>query len=68
MFAPKPPLNVLVTETRWDSFGEVTPRNIFLNQMLTEMGGVNHSVSPGLYHFNVRRLFFWNIVSLKPVK
>ena len=44
MFAPKPPLNVLVTETRWDSFGEVTPRNIFLNQMLTEMGRPDRSL------------------------
>lgn len=47
------PVTVVVTDTRWDAIGEPTQRNMWLTNMLSAMGGVNESVSPGTYHFNV---------------
>lgn len=51
---PEPPLTVIVTEGRWDAIDSLTSRNIMLTRILTEMGGVNESVPPGTYHFNVK--------------
>lgn len=68
MFEPKPPLTVVVTEDRWDAIDVLTFRNFMLTQHLKAQGGINESVSPGLYHYNVRRFLFWNLVTLYPVK
>jgi len=62
------PVVVLVTEGRYDIVDSPTPRNIALAAMLMSMGGVNESVKPGTYYFNVvedKETGQW-IVSLNP--
>lgn len=51
---PDQPVTVLVTEGRWDVVDSPTPRNIMLTRVLTAMGGINESVAPGTYYFNVK--------------
>lgn len=63
---PDQPLTVLVTEGRWDVVDSPTPRNIMLTRVLTEMGGVNESVPPGTYYFNVKEVNGQKIASLYP--
>lgn len=47
------PVTVIVTEDRYDIIDEPTLRNQYLARVLMEMGGVNESVPPGTYKFNV---------------
>lgn len=60
------PVTVLVTKERWDAIGTPTPRNIYLTNMLTAIGGVNESVQPGTYHFNVLDVEGQTVASLVP--
>ena len=61
------PVLVVVTEDRWYCFGAVTPRSAYLYKYLNDMGGINETVPPGLYDFNVRRRSLLTIaVSLEP--
>lgn len=50
------PIQVTVTPTKWNAYALTsipTPRDIELIKILNEMGGINESVVPGVYHFNV---------------
>lgn len=49
-------LEIVVKEGRWYAFGTLTPRNAELYRILSEMGGVNESVSDGVYEFNIEIL------------
>lgn len=64
----QPPLTVIVTSERWDAVDAPTPRNIWLTQVLQQMGGVNESVAPGTYHFNVKRKGLKMVASLDPAQ
>lgn len=61
-----PPLTVLVTESRWDAVDEPTERNIWLTKMLKELGGINYTVPPGTYNFNIERVENQMIATLEP--
>lgn len=66
---PKTPLLVEVTGTEWYSYGDPTSfHQMWLHSFLTQMGGINESVSPGSYHFNVTRRLFKFYVTLVPVE
>ena len=48
------PIKIVVTDTRYDTYGD--PYNwwhVFLEKMLSQAGGINESVEPGEYEFNV---------------
>ena len=63
----KQPLLVEVTETDWFAYGDPSsPRSAFLYKMLTLAGGINESVQPGRYHFDVERRFFKYYSTLEP--
>jgi len=50
------PIVVIVTDTSWTAYGTnepSTPRDKWLYTELSAMGGVNHSVPAGTYHFNI---------------
>lgn len=47
------PIIIIVKEDRYDAYGPETPRSRQLMATLQRMGGINESVAPGLYHFNV---------------
>lgn len=47
------PIVVEVQADRWDAYGPITSRSTYLYQVLSELGGINESVPPGQYHFNV---------------
>ena len=64
----QPPLTVLVTEGRWDAVDAPTTRNIWLVQVLKAQGGINETVPPGTYHYNVKRKGLKLIASLYPAK
>jgi len=51
------PLYVEVTEGRYDMYGTPTRRNKQLAAILKRIGGVNESVPPGTYIFDVK--FDW---------
>lgn len=64
---PKPlPVTIVVSKDRWDAFDAPTPRNKALVEHLKQQGGINESVPPGLYHYNVYRKGFRHYASLEP--
>lgn len=63
---PEPPVTILVTEGRWDAVDSPTPRNVMLVETLTLMGGINESVSPGTYLFNVKKIDGQFVATLDP--
>lgn len=60
------PLYVHVMPDRWDSYGTPTYRSQFLFQFLKLIGGINESVLPGWYDFNVKLSGFKIIATLEP--
>lgn len=64
----KSPILVYVTSDRWDAAGDPTnPRHKFLYNYLAKMGGVNESVPPGWYDFNITRKGLTQVlVTLEP--
>lgn len=50
---PMSRLYVEVTETDYLMRGKLTLRNLMLARLLQRIGGVNHSVPPGMYTFSV---------------
>jgi len=54
---PYRPLVVIVADGRWDAYAQdliKSPSDIWLFQVLTEIGGINETVAPGRYHFNAK--------------
>lgn len=50
------PLTIIVTEDRWEAYGDPTYSwHKYLYDYLVENGGINESVSPGEYTFNIVR-------------
>lgn len=52
------PILVVVSHHRYDMYSlsaKPTKRDAYLKGVLRKMGGVNESVSPGRYYFNVKR-------------
>lgn len=47
-------LYVRVDENRWDAMGNKTLRNKYLTNLLTSLGGVDESVTPGWYIFKAK--------------
>lgn len=46
-------LVVVVGNDRWNAFGDHSnPHVVWLYSLLVEIGGVNESVTPGVYHFD----------------
>jgi hypothetical protein len=60
------PIYVHVTTDRWDSYGPKTFRSQFLHKLLELTGGINASVQPGWYDFNVIRRGLRLLMSLTP--
>ena len=60
------PIEVVVTEDRYECYGPPTNRSIMLTAVLKKMGGVSDTVPPGTYQFNVRRNGFKIVASLDP--
>ena len=60
------PVTVHVTSERYDIIDVPTPRNMYLANMLMAMGGINESVSPGTYHFNVLEVNGQPVATLTP--
>ena len=62
------PIVVVVTESDWYALGDPTSyRAHRLFQTLKLSGGVNESVPPGTYHFNVIRRGFKFVASLESI-
>lgn len=61
-------LFVEVTKDRWDAYGAPTRRNKMLYKLLHAKGGVNESVTPGTYVFDVKRTGVKLFMSLLPFK
>lgn len=55
-FRDGPPLTVIVSDDRYDAYGEIPPtsRDAWLYGLLQNQGGINHTVEPGVYHFNAK--------------
>lgn len=70
MSKPKRPLLVVVTETEYQIpailGGRPTLREIFLATLIKSLGGVNESVTPGTYEFDVKRKGLSCVFSLEP--
>jgi hypothetical protein len=50
-------LLVEVHDGRYDCYGDpANPKQLFLMQQLTEIGGINESVPDGYYHFYAENL------------
>lgn len=49
-------LVIVVGNGRWDAFGDPSPANQFLLELLQQMGGVSESVADGTYHFSAEVL------------
>lgn len=65
----QPVLVVVYPNRTYEAFAFHNPpssRDKRLFAMLEKMGGVNESVEPGYYHFNMRRLGFHYEVTLVP--
>ena len=60
------PIVVEVKNGRWDAYGDPTVRTRYLIMMLESIGGVNESVPPGQYLFNVLDVDGQPVVSLTP--
>lgn len=60
------PVTVHVTSERYDIIDVPTPRNQYLAQMLMAIGGINESVEPGTYHFNVLDVEGQAVATLTP--
>ena len=61
------PLLVEVTNSEWHSFGDPNSfHHKFLHTYLTRKGGVNASVQPGYYNFDIKRVGFELEISLLP--
>ena len=60
------PLLVEVHDGRWDMYGNFSRRHDKLAKILTAMGGVNETVPPGYYHFNVTGFWPFLTASLLP--
>jgi hypothetical protein len=69
--SPEGPILVVITEDSWKGFSlhtEYDARDLELVAFLTEMGGVDKSVTPGKYYFNsVNMGPDTNAISLEPV-
>jgi hypothetical protein len=61
------PIEVVVSETEYNCYGPTTKRSIRLTAILQNLGGINETVKPGAYHFNVKRRNFKLIASLYPI-
>lgn len=70
MTKPKRPLLVVVTETEYQIpavlGGRPNLRELFLALMIKNLGGVNESVTPGTYDFDVQRKGLSYVISLEP--
>ena len=49
----RPVLTIVVTNDRWNAFGDDTPANRNLIEILKAQGGISDSVPPGTYHFTI---------------
>jgi hypothetical protein len=58
----KAPLLVVVTESRYEMFGEPNPRTLWLSKLLKAQGGISDVVEPGTYEFNARRKGLFKII------
>lgn len=63
-----PPLLVVVNDMGWWAYGPDTVRNRWLTAVITNEGGVNESVPPGNYHFNIVRKGFKLISTFEPAE
>lgn len=67
------PIQITVTKTNWTAHALSsisTPRDLELIKLLDSMGGINESVEPGIYHFNVMMVegLGQHVASLQPAK
>lgn len=60
------PVTVIVTRTQYHIIDKVTPRAVYLAQVLKTQGGINFTVQPGTYKFNEIAGPFGMILSLDP--
>jgi len=60
------PIFVQVLPDRWNSYGPPTLRSKFLHKCLEKIGGINETVQPGWYDFNVVRRGLKFVASLAP--
>ena len=60
------PIVVEVKDGRWNAYGDPTARSHYLFTMLESIGGVNESVPPGQYLFNVLDVDGQSVLSLTP--
>ncbi len=73
MFAKfqRQPIVVVVENGRYDAYSMhsvPTKRDLWLMATLAGMGGVNESVEPGTYHFNIKWVSFSdNEITLYPI-
>lgn len=65
MFKKTQPLLVVVTETRYDMYG-TSIRQKALAKLLKSVGGINHTVAPGSYDYNVHRKGLTMYMTLDP--
>lgn len=68
IYATKDPIIVVVDGGRWEANGPDTIRSQFLLNVLQMLGGVNESVPPGTYHFNMKSHWFKMSFALDPVE
>lgn len=57
-----PGIEIVVQEDRWDAYGPITPRSTELYNQLVSIGGINETVKPGVYIFNIYMLDDTNAV------
>lgn len=69
VFATNEPLVVVVGEDTWkiDSENPDTPRNMWIAHLLMMVGGISVSVTPGIYHVNMKPMWFNIQLSIEPV-
>jgi hypothetical protein len=68
MTDPRKTLTVVVTETDYELLAEPTNYNRNLAKLLTELGGINESVAPGIYHFYLTGREFEYVCHLDPIE
>lgn len=61
-------LLVVVQNGEYRCYGEPTPRNQFLMELLKRQGGINHTVTDGCYRYNAKRRGLNWIVTLHPAE
>jgi len=63
------PIKIVVTDSRYDAFGDPFDWwHVFLMKTLTNIGGINETVEPGEYEFNVLFKGLRMYSSLTPMK